>query len=162
MNINIRACFDQPMEAICIDYFRNFCMCSDMTMGLKLLLTAFFACTIITQALANDEHKRLQLAGKVIDGVNVSFMIAYQCRDALGTTYYNAIRTYAEKALQQIGASPEKAAQQVDRLEKFIESEKKLGRKEDIETCVWNISTVNHDLQTAQKNYIDFTHPENP
>ena len=128
----------------------------------QLLLTAFFACTISTQVLADDEHKRVQLAGKVVDSVNVSFMIAYQCRDALGTTYHNAIRTYAEKAFQQIGSSPEMAAQRVDRLEKFIESEKKLGRKEDIEGCVWNISTVNHDLQTAQKNYIDFTHPKNP
>ncbi|TIX88624.1 hypothetical protein [Rhizobium sp. P44RR-XXIV] len=128
----------------------------------QLLLTAFFACTIITQALADDEHKRLQLTGKVIDGVNVSFMIAYQCRDVLGTTYYNAIRTYAEKAFQQIGLSPEMAAQRVNRLEKFIESENKPGRKEGIEGCVWNISTVNHDLQTAQKNYIDFTHPKNP
>jgi hypothetical protein len=132
-----------------------------MTMGLKLLLTAFFACTIITQALADDQQKRLQLTGKVIDGVNVSFVIAYQCRDVLGTTYYNAIRTYAEKAFQQIGLSPEMAAQRVNRLEKFVESEKKSGRKEDIEGCVWNISTVNHDLQTAQKNYIDFAYPEN-
>ncbi len=131
-------------------------------MKLQLLLTAFFACTIFTQALADDEHKRLQLTGKVIDGVNVSFMIAYQCRDVLGTTYYNAIRTYAEKAFQQIGLSPEMAAQRVNRLEKFIESEKKPARKEDIEGCVWNISTVNHDLQTAQQNYIDFTHPKNP
>lgn len=73
----------------------------------QLLLTAFFACTISTQVLADDEHKRVQLAGKVVDSVNVSFMIAYQCRDALGTTYYNAIRTYAEKAFQQIGSSPD-------------------------------------------------------
>ncbi|WP_157385336.1 hypothetical protein [Rhizobium freirei] len=77
--------------------------------------------------MADDEQKRVQLAGKVIDGVNVSFMIAYQCRDALGTTYYNAIRTYAEKVFQQIGLSPEMAAQRVDRLEKFIASEKKLA-----------------------------------
>jgi hypothetical protein len=128
----------------------------------RLLLTVFSACTIGTQALADDEQKRVQLAGKVIDNVNVSFMIAYQCRDALGTTYYNAIRTYAEKAFQQIGSSPEMAAQRVDRLEKFIENDKKLGRKEDLEGCVWNIATANHDLQTAQKNYIDFTRPKNP
>ena len=128
----------------------------------QLLMAAFFVCTITTQVLADDEHKRLQLTGKVIDGVNVSFVIAYQCRDVLGTTYYNAIRTYAEKAFQQIGLSPEMAAQRVNRLEKFIETEKKPGRKEDIEGCVWNISTVNHDLQTAQKNYIDFTQPRNP
>ncbi|NLR96615.1 hypothetical protein HGP17_07190 [Rhizobium sp. P38BS-XIX] len=136
MNINIRACFYQPMEAICIDYFRNFCMCSDMTMGLKLLLTAFFSCTIITQALADDQQKRVQLVGRVIDNVHVSFMIAYQCRDALGTTYYNAIRTYAEKALQKIGSSPEVATQRLNKLEKSFESDKKLGRKEGLEGCV--------------------------
>lgn len=131
-------------------------------MKLQLLMAAFFACAIATQVLADDEDKRLQLTGKVIDGVNVSFVIAYQCRDVLGTTYYNAIRTYAEKAFQQIGLSPEMAAQRVGRLEKFIESKKKPGRKEGIEGCVWNTSTANHDLQTAQKNYIGFTQPRNP
>jgi hypothetical protein len=132
-----------------------------MIVKIRLLLAALCACTIGTQALADDEKKRVQLAGQVIDNVNASVMVAYQCRDALGTTYYNAIRSYAEKALKKIGSSPEKATQRLEMLEKFLKSDKSLGRKEDLDGCVWNIATANHDLQTAQKNYIDFTHPEN-
>lgn len=102
----------------------------------QLLLTAFFACAVISQALADDEQKRVQLAGQVVDNVVVSFMVAYQCRDALGVAYYNAIRTYAEEALQKIGASPEVATARLNKLEKSLESDKKLGRQEDLEGCV--------------------------
>ncbi|MDE1991658.1 MAG: hypothetical protein KGI75_04110 [Rhizobiaceae bacterium] len=102
------------------------------------------------------------MASKVIYSADVSFMIAYQCRDALGMTYYNAIRTHAEKALQQIGSSSEMATQRLSKLENLYASDKELGQPEDIEGCFWNIATVNHDLQTAQKNYIDFAYPKNP
>ncbi|QND47655.1 hypothetical protein HB780_18430 [Rhizobium lusitanum] len=120
------------------------------------VLLAVFTFISCAQASAASDEKLIQLLNNVKGNSSTALLAAYTCRDALGITYYKAIRAYGEQALQQLGASSQATKSTFDALESRFKGDKKLLQEKDVMKCVWVTTEANrtfHESQSAISDY---------
>lgn len=126
-----------------------------MDMKAWRIILALSTLAFLTQTAAADQ-KLVQLVDDIKEKASTTFMTAYVCQDALGVTYYDAVRAYGENAFQKTGASPKNTKFTFDVLENRFKDDKELVREKDVMKCVWITTEANkllHESETALADY---------
>ncbi len=120
------------------------------------IILALSTLAFVTQTAAAADQKLVQLVDDIKEKASATFIMAYACKDALGVTYYDAVRAYGERAFQRTGASPQNTKFTFEILENRFKDDKELVQETDAMKCVWTTTEANKLLHKSETALVDY------